>query len=105
MLPIKTVGAPGAHGDVVRGTHGMGVNTPNAAVVAAATVGLAKDEHIPNGGTFTMGLKSIIFAAGVPVRVRFSGSTTNVDGATPKLHIIEAPMQTCIAIALNHLFR
>jgi hypothetical protein len=36
--------------------HGMGVKTPKAAAVAAATVGLAKDEHIPKGGTLTIGM-------------------------------------------------
>jgi hypothetical protein len=35
--PITTVGDPGAHGDAVAGMHGCGVNTPNAAAVAAAT--------------------------------------------------------------------
>jgi hypothetical protein len=35
--PITTVGDPGVHGDAVAGIHGCGVNTPNAAAVAAAT--------------------------------------------------------------------
>ncbi len=35
--PTVTVGDPGAHGDAVAGMHGCGVNTPNAAAVAAAT--------------------------------------------------------------------
>jgi len=35
--------------------HGWGVKTPNAAVVAAATMGLAMLMHIPNGAIFTMG--------------------------------------------------
>ena len=41
MLPIRTVGAPGAHGAGIVGTHGIGVSTPSAAAVAAATVGFA----------------------------------------------------------------
>ena len=55
MLPISTVGEPGAHGADVAGIHGMGVNTPRAAAVALATVGLARDEHMPNGRIFTKG--------------------------------------------------
>jgi hypothetical protein len=94
MFPISTVGAPGTHGLGVTGTHGMGVRTPSAAEVAEATVGLASEEHIPKGGILTMGFESMMVAVGVPVRVRFSGSTTSVDGATPKLHIMFAPMHT-----------
>jgi hypothetical protein len=66
--------------------HGIGVSTPKAAAVAAATVGLAGELHIPNGMTFTIGLPSIMFAAGTPVITRFTGSTTNELGAAPKLH-------------------
>ena len=35
--------------------HGIGVSTPSAAAVAAATIGLASDVHIPNGGMLTTG--------------------------------------------------
>ncbi len=55
MLPSRTVGAPGTHGATVIGMHGMGVNTPIAAAVAAATIGFAGDMHMPNGMIFTMG--------------------------------------------------
>jgi len=96
-LPIRTVGAPGTHGAVVAGTQGTGVRTPAAAAVAVATAGLVGAEHMPKVGMFTSGLLSIIVAAGVPVRVRLTGGTTSVDGAVPKLQIIDAPMQTCIA--------
>ena len=51
----STVGEPGTQGAVVTGMHGMGVKTPKAAAVAAATMGLAKDWHSPKGGMFTMG--------------------------------------------------
>ena len=40
LFPIITVGEPGVHGMVVAGMQGAGVGTPNAAAVAAATVGL-----------------------------------------------------------------
>jgi len=84
MFPIKTVGAPTAHGAGVTGTQGIGVNTPNAAAVADATVGFARDWHIPKGRIFASGLLSIILAAGVCVSTRFCGSTTKELGATPK---------------------
>jgi hypothetical protein len=54
--PIVAVGEPGAQGAVVTGMHGIGVSTPIAADVAAATVGLAKDMHMPNGGIFVIGM-------------------------------------------------
>ncbi len=50
-----TIGAPGAHGAEVAGTQGIGVSTPSAAAVAAATVGFAREEHIPKGMMFFMG--------------------------------------------------
>jgi hypothetical protein len=55
ILAICTVGEPGAHGALVTGMHGIGVNAPIAAAVAAATIGLANELHIPNGGMFSIG--------------------------------------------------
>ncbi len=75
MLPIRTVGEPGTQGAAVAGRHGMGVSTPSAAAVAAATMGLAIELHMPNGAMFTIGLLSMMLAAGVPVIVRLMGST------------------------------
>ncbi len=40
IFPTKTVAEPGVHGAGVTGTQGIGVNTPLAAAVADATVGL-----------------------------------------------------------------
>lgn len=54
LFANKTVGAPGAQGAGVLGIHGIGVKTPSAAEVAAATWGLAGDEHIPKGMMFTI---------------------------------------------------
>lgn len=94
MLPIRTVGAPGTHGAGITGTQGIGVNAPNAAAVADATAGFAIDEHMPKGMMFTIGLLSMMVAAGVVVSVRFSGNTTSELGAAPKLHCNIAPMHT-----------
>jgi hypothetical protein len=55
-LAIITVAEPGVQGPGVTGVQGIGVSTPKAAAVAAATAGLAGDLHIPNGGMFTKGL-------------------------------------------------
>ena len=41
---------PGVHGAAITGIHGIGVNTPMAAEVAEATVGLDNDWHIPKVG-------------------------------------------------------
>jgi hypothetical protein len=98
ISPMSTVGAPGAQGAGVTGTQGIGVKTPAAKEVAVATAGLFMEEHIPKVGTLTKGWPSIMFAAGAPVNVRFTGSTRREAGAAPKLHIIVAPIQTCIAI-------
>jgi hypothetical protein len=72
---------------------------PKAAAVAAATVGFAGDIHMPNGMIFTSGMWSMMFASGtLSVRTRFVGSTTSELGAIPMLHIMFAPIQTCIGI-------
>src|SRR5271170_4775764 len=96
LLAKMTVGAPGTQGAVVTGTHGMGVSTPSAAAVAAATSGFAGDMHMPKGMMFSMGTMSMILAAGMLlVIIICTGSTTSVLGAIPKVHIIIAPLQTC----------
>jgi hypothetical protein len=95
MLPIMVVAAPGVHGEVVTGMQGMGVNTPRAAAVAEATVGLAMDMHIPKGGMLVIGMKSMMLAAGAVAFTLFTGNTLSADGAIPKVHIITAPEVTC----------
>ncbi|WP_349768819.1 hypothetical protein [Thermomonas sp.] len=93
--PINTVGAPTFQGDTTTGIHGCGVNTPMAAVVAAATMGLLGVVHIPNGMMFFMGMKSMMLAAGcIPDSTRFSGVTTNIEGAIPKTQVNVARLTT-----------
>src|SRR6478609_8259900 len=97
MLPHSTVGEPGTHGAAVAGMHGIGVSTPSAAAVAAATVGLASDMHIPNGRMLTNGLLSMIVAMGTPeANVRLVGSTTSEAGVIPNVHCSMAPLATAI---------
>ena len=93
--PIMTVAEPGAQGATVTGTQGMGVKTPQAAAVADATAGLAMDVHMPKGGMFVMGTKSMMLAAGVVALVLLVGKTDRTDGASPNEHIITAPAVTC----------
>ena len=85
LLLTSTVGMGGTHGAGMTGTQGIGVRTPSAAAVAEATVGFAIDMHIPNGGTFAMGLFWSKVAGNFPSNMTMSepGITTNVDGAAP----------------------
>lgn len=95
MPPINTLIAPTFQGDVTTGMHGCGVNTPIAAAVAAATIGLLGVMHIPNGMMFFMGMKSMILAAGcMPDITRFSGVIINTEGATPKTQAKLAKLTT-----------
>ena len=69
--------------------------SPANPAVAAATVGLAGLWHMPNGMMLTIGLLSMMFAAGtLEVITRFTGNTTRLLGASPMLHLSIAPMQT-----------
>ena len=92
--PIMQVADPGAQGAEVAGMQGIGVNTPNAAAVADATIGLAMDMHMPKGGILTIGAKSMMLAAGAVAIVLLVGSTERTEGATPKVHVIIAPAVT-----------
>jgi hypothetical protein len=87
MPAIRTVGDPGIHGAVVTGMQGMGVSTPIAAAVAAATVGFAGDAHIAKDMIFTNGLLSMILAIGMAVLTLLIGRTVKELGANPKLHL------------------
>ncbi len=91
---MRIVGEPGIQGAVVTGMHGIGVSTPIAAAVAAATVGFAGEVHMPNGMIFINGLLSIIFAMSIAVLTLFMGRTVREPGAKPKLHLSIAPPHT-----------
>ena len=94
IFPRSCVGDPGIQGAMVMGMHGMGVNAPKAAAVAAITMGLAIDWHIPKGMMFNNGLLSMMLASGTLVITKFVGRTMSVPGAMPKLHLSMAPMHT-----------
>src|SRR4051812_23564863 len=87
MLPTSTVGEPGTHGAVITGMHGIGVNAPSAAAVAAATAGLELAWHMAKGMMFAIGLLSMIVAmamAPFAVATLFAGGTDSAVGAAPK---------------------
>lgn len=93
----------GIHG-VVTGMHGIGVrvNTPNAAAVAAAvaaaTVGFAREVHIPKDMMFIIGTKSAMIPTGRPhAKIGVLGTMARGDGAHPHEHWHIAP-QTAIPI-------
>lgn len=94
LFATNTVGEPGAHGADITGTHGIGVNTPIAAEVAADTCGFDIEVHIPNGIIFTIGLLSIMVATGILETTFALGITFNIDGAIPNVHIHIAPPHT-----------
>ena len=68
---------------MITGTQGIGVNTPMAAEVADATVGLAIERHMPKVGIFA-GVKSIVVAISIFMHFGRSGTVTiNEQGAIP----------------------
>jgi hypothetical protein len=50
------VAEPGDQGAAVAGMQGCGVKVPEAAAVAAATIGLAGLWHMPKGAMFISGM-------------------------------------------------
>ena len=89
---IVTVGDPGVHGADIAGTQGTGTGPAGVLIISAG------DMHSGNGAMFTIGLLSIIFARGILVCTIFTGSTLNVPGPAPKLHMSIAPPHTAIPI-------
>jgi len=105
MLASSTVGAPVIHGAGVAGMQGTGVGTPMAAEVADTKAGLVGDMHMPKGMMLTMGLLSMMLAAGwLLVITLFCGSTMSVliPGGTANMHFKTAPLQTCMGICRPH---
>jgi hypothetical protein len=89
---IMTIAEPGDHGAASTGTHGMGVSTPWAAAVAAATPGFTWVVQRPNGAMLMFGWYAMTDAAGFSLAsVALAGSTASADGAVPALHWSVAP--------------
>ena len=90
---ISTAAEPGAQGAVVKGMQGWGVKTPAAAEVAAATWGLAGLWHMPKGGIFIIGTKSLIVPAGTLPVVTGPAVALNTAGLVPIVQLMFAPVQ------------
>lgn len=92
--------APGFHGPVVTGMQGIGVSTPSAADVAAATCGFDSDMQAPNGMMFAIGAKSITVATSFPSNITGGpfGITVIGEGAIPNEHLILSPNTTGMPI-------
>jgi len=90
----NTRGAPGTQGAAVTGVQGIGVKTPPAAAVAAATAGFAGLLHSPKGGMLTNAALAIMDASGCPATVTLPGSAVNCPALLPKPHCTSAPLQT-----------
>jgi len=100
-FPAIDGSAPGIQGVIVIGMQGCGVKTPSAAAVAAATCGLARLKHMPNGMMLTIEMWSMMLAAyWLPHITRLVGSTTRLDGVVPNEHISVALLTTCIGMAV-----
>ena len=84
--PIMTVGDPGAQGAVQAGTQGWGVKTPDAAAVAAATVGLDMELHIPKV-MGSLGISMMVAASALDtITVDWDVTGASGQGAAPKVH-------------------
>ncbi|MEY2420288.1 MAG: hypothetical protein QOI95_355 [Acidimicrobiaceae bacterium] len=104
-FPMTVFAAPGFHGPAGTGMHGIGVSTPSAAAVAAATIGFEGLVHMPKGGMFIIGTMSLIVAAGFPsMSTRLAGSTLSVDGAMPKLQVNMAVAVTFGGMSVSPYF-
>ncbi len=100
-FPASTVGEPGAQGAGITGTQGAGANITGGGLIVA---GLAGQLHIPKGGIFPIGLKSIIVPIGLDDTMTVvCALAMRVDGAAPKVHCIVAPVQAHIPIGSSPL--
>ena len=98
--PVKTAELPVIQGDTVIGMQGMGVKTPKAAAVAAATVGFAILLHIPKVGMSAIGVKFMIVPTCIMAETMAIGVAFNVAGAVPKVQLIMAVVTQTCGIAL-----
>jgi hypothetical protein len=90
---LSIFGFVGAQGAVTAGTHGIGVKTPAAAAVAAATDGFDGALHIPNGAMLTIGIQSVTVAIGRPHAIISPfGTTVRGVGIVPNEHMQIAPL-------------
>ena len=85
-------------GGMKTGTQGIGVRTPMAAEVAAATVGFACDVHIPKVGN-SAGVALNSFNAGAFDVMIVGSPMATVQGASPLSHMQVEPELTIVLTA------
>lgn len=90
MNPVVTEVLPVIQGATVMGMQGIGVSTPKAAAVAAATVGLAILIHVPKVGILTSGAKFMMVPTVSIDDTIAVGVTVRGAGAAPKVQVIRA---------------
>ena len=82
---INTLLEPGIQGAAVFGMHGalnLALSAPGTLI--DATAGLDILPHMPKGIIFSIGVKSIIVAAGLDTVFTVDGITCKTDGISPK---------------------
>jgi hypothetical protein len=77
----NAVSAPGDQGAGMRGMQGIGVKTPMAAAVAAATSGFAGLWHWPKTAMLTIGRRSFTEATGSSAPTALTSGNTVRDAA------------------------
>ena len=95
--PLVTLGTPVIQGAASDGKQGMGVSTPSAAAVAAATTGFAGHWHMPKVGTFTKGLLLTVFPKGSD-EAEFVEMTFSIVGVIPNEQLKSAVLVTADGI-------
>jgi hypothetical protein len=90
--PASTVGLDGIQA-VSTGMQGPGTGAPNAAARAAITAGFIGLLHIPKGGTFSIGIVSLMTPTGILEAMTLDfGRNTRLEGAIPKVHVHIPPV-------------
>lgn len=97
MEPLVTLGTPDNQGAANDGRQGIGVSTPSAAAVAAATTGFAGHWHIPNVGILTKGLLQAVFPRGRD-EAEFVEITLSIVGVIPNEQDKRAVLVTALGI-------
>ena len=95
----------GSQGPAGTGIQGMGVKTPRAAAVAAATMGFAGLLHMPKGMIFRKGIISVMVPTGMGANTRGMGKKFKGVGAAPMVHIAKAPVTTTCPILRIHFYK
>lgn len=105
---ISVSGFPGIHGIGVLGMQGIGCKRPRLAAVAAATTGLTRERHMPNGAILSNGLWSEMLPIGIPaINTVLTGRTVSVDVELPMVHLsiaVDTTKESAIVLVNQLIF-